>query len=141
MVGDDALGIAFDADRVDRERRARAHGEAAGEVAAVDRVRDEDGIGRGELRGPDEGVDGEGAERGAARGHLGDEGLDGTERGRRLRRGVTGAGRGDDERDGAADRGGTAEEFGSGLLESAFGIDRERDEDGVLGEFSHVFSP
>ena len=34
-------------------------------------------------------------------------------------------------------RGGTAEEFGSGLLECAFGIDRQGDEDGVLGEFRH----
>ena len=73
VVGDDALVVARDADRVDGDRGARSGREAASDIAAVDRVRHEHGIGRDGRCGGGERVDVRDRQLGLRRFRLDDE--------------------------------------------------------------------
>src|SRR5699024_789095 len=106
--------------------------EATGDVTAIEGIGHEHGIGGGEFGGSGHGIDSGGAE--SALGDLGGQGRSGPELGGSLSGGIGTAGGGEHERDGRTDLSRAAEQFGGRLLQLAFGIGGEDDENGILGE-------
>ncbi len=137
MLREHAFVVAAHADGVDAERRARAHREPARDVAALDRVRDEHGVGadeggcRGQRIDERHGEGGVGAAE-SRREHDGSAEL--ARGGGEVRvRGLPG----DDEGDRCADADGGAEEARRRLGELTGGRDVQQDEDRVRSEINH----
>ena len=121
VVGDHALLVAGDADDVDEQSRAGARGEPPGDIAPLDRVRDQHGVGPHEVRRRGQRVDGRHGQRRGDVGGLGDEHERGAERAGGFRGRGARTGLGDDERDGRAHAGRGAEQPGGALGELARG--------------------
>ena len=136
MVGHDALVITGHSDDIDGNRCPRSGGVAAGKVAPVQGMRDQDRVRLHLLRSGGQRVNARHAERGRVR-SLGDQDVRGTKvRGLRGGR-ASGAGCGEHQGNRRAGCGGSAEESGGCLLEFTGRLGFDDDEDGVTREFSH----